>query len=586
MNSPLRLFWWILTPILLIFCLAVLVQGWIHSANLRAFHIDHEVANLQRMNQAKATELQSTMARGEDISALIRESSGRTDLRFTLIDADGLVLADSHRSPSEMDLHGTRPEVLDAKASGEGSSIRFSDTLGLDMVYGALRIEGPNRESIYLRCAKPLEELHENEGPASRRHWTLVLSLVLVLILITSLIAGTVSGHLDRLSRTINAMASGKFTSPLQQKGPQEFQTLALQINDMQEATKERVGSILKQRDQQEAMLTSMKEGIISLDQERRIISINPMARQLLRCPKDFEPIGRDLGEIFRHVELLDSLDALLEQAKEFEVEVILDDLRDVIIQVQGHLIGIDDSSEGFALLVMNDVSDLRRLENMRKNFVANVSHELKTPLTSIRGYAETLMGMPAFSDETPQRFLKRIEHNADRLHQIIEDLLMLSRLEQVGVPMEDLKAMNPKGLVENLVRELPQEWKDQIQCPDAYPEVKVRVHGPLLHQAMFNLVDNAFKYAGDHLSIEVKQRETHLDVSFTDRGPGIPSKHLPRLSQRFYRVDKARSRDQGGTGLGLSIVRHICEAHHGRLIVESEVGRGSTFTISLPLVA
>jgi two-component system phosphate regulon sensor histidine kinase PhoR len=358
-------------------------------------------------------------------------------------------------------------------------------------------------------------------------------------------------------------------------------------LNEIFTKNREKLVTIIQQRNNHEAILSGMKEGLIALDSNGRISEINSSAEQLLDM-RGIRKRGRSLGEILRSRKLIELQKRLTEKSEPFETEIVvhIGTSLERIFQVSGYV--TEESIESHhSLMVFTDITRLRKLENMRQEFVANVSHELKTPLTSIRGYAETLKDMSDFASEIPQKFLLRIEQNADRLHHIIEDLMSLSRIEQNGLAKDDLEILSIKFIFDQLKREVSKDLLSRVEFNILTEKEEVVAHSLLLHQALFNLVDNALKYSGEgkRVKVTVKDHESEKGFWFevSDNGQGIAKEHLPYLMDRFYRADKARSREKGGSGLGLSIVKHIAESHGGRVEIDSVLGEGSQFRLFLP---
>jgi two-component system, OmpR family, phosphate regulon sensor histidine kinase PhoR len=550
------------------------------------FYLQQEFSNLQRLLRVLSHEMIERLNAGTATKESLCQAYARNaDVRVTIIDLDGVVIADSHENPNVMDNHKNRPELISAKEHGEGVSSRMSPTLGVRMIYAGQRFD-LNRESFLLRVSMPLRDLEEEFKASFVNHIITALFVMILMSISVWWLCRRIAAPLESITKKVYQISRGLQEENIEPQGSLELQQLTHAINLMHQHSKERIATIIQQRNQQEAMLMGMKEGVISFDGEGYIQTINPMARHMLRCAPHLELQGRGLGDILRSSTLLDALEQLRMDGKDIDLEVVIEHLNETVVQVRGCRIESANTHENTYLVVLNDITHLRRLENMRRDFVANVSHELKTPLTSIRGYAETLANMKAFNDETALRFLNKIEHNADRLHNIIEDLLILSRIEQSGLPPQDIKAQHPKTIIDQLVAELPEDQRQRVNVKKISTLKKVLVHGPLFHQALYNLMENGLKYSGANGIVELTVLEQGSWISFqvSDNGPGIPAQHIPMLTQRFYRVDKDRSRSTGGTGLGLSIVKHIVEAHHGEFLIKSTVGEGSCFSIRLPI--
>lgn len=401
------------------------------------------------------------------------------------------------------------------------------------------------------------------------------------------LLARRAAAPLRYIKETANRFAAGEWDHRLAAPDSEEMVEAADALNEMARQVKLRMAALARRSDEQEAVLTSMVEGVLAVDAEQRVISVNAAAARLLGAsPAEVE--GRGLQEVVRNADLRRFVFNALRCEHPIEGNLVLRGPRDQLVQANGTALR-DASGRGIgAVIVLNDVSRLRQLENIRRDFAANVSHELRTPIASIKGFVETLLDGAMHRPEDAERFLQIIARQADRLNTIIEDLLSLSRIEQETQHGDIL--LSPGRLcevAEAAVRDCSdraaqRQIEIMFDCP---PELLANINSPLLEQAIINLLDNAIKYSEPPNRVELICRGEggEVLVSVRDHGCGIAEEHLPRLFERFYRVDKARSRKLGGTGLGLAIVKHIALAHHGRVTVESVVGQGSTFSIRLP---
>jgi two-component system phosphate regulon sensor histidine kinase PhoR len=370
-----------------------------------------------------------------------------------------------------------------------------------------------------------------------------------------------------------------------------ELATIASSVATLREQLEERGLLIGRQGTQQEAVLGSMMEGVLAIDARQRILGINRAAADLLGLDVE-DAVRRPLQEVVRNPDLRRFALLAIDCRDPVEDDLVLRGPRDRTIRLRGTALR-DMSGEGGAVIVLNDVTDVQRLENVRRDFVANVSHELKTPIASIKGFVETLLDGAADDPVDNRRFLQIVAKQADRLAAIIEDLLALSRIEQSEgagtLPLEPTRIADVLTAVigECAPRAAEKSIRLVTACED---DLTAEVNPPLLEQALINLADNAIKYSDDGRTTTIDAVAEGVDgtaqlvLSVRDEGRGIAPEHLPRLFERFYRVDSARSRALGGTGLGLSIVKHIAQAHGGTVTVESTVGVGTTFTMRLPL--
>lgn len=397
--------------------------------------------------------------------------------------------------------------------------------------------------------------------------------------------ARRISTPLKSLRAAVEAQVDGETHAPLPAVKVVEISELVDILVRLGERHGERLEGMLRINNEQEAVLAGMAEGVLAIDAERRVISLNRSAGHLLGVGPA-EIMGRALHEIVRNPELLRFVDQLLSTKKPLEQDIIFRQADERVLQVRGTLLANTQGLGFGAVFVLNDVSRLRRLENMRRDFAANVSHELKTPITSIKGFIETVLD--GATPEDTERFLRIVARQADRLDAIIDDLLSLSRIEKeaeasdIVLATTRLKEIVYGAAHDCLLKADERGVKFDIQCPD---DVQARVNALLLQQAVRNLLENAVKYSdsGGSVVVSVEALPEEVRIAVIDRGCGIAPEHHARLFERFYRVDKARSRKLGGTGLGLAIVKHIVLAHRGRVTVESALGKGSKFTIHLP---
>lgn len=412
-----------------------------------------------------------------------------------------------------------------------------------------------------------------------------------VILAISFFIAYRLSRPLEVLRHHLSQMAEGHLANKVKSLDTDlvEIHQLAAAMEKVRDQLQQRIQLITLQKNEQDALLASMVEGVIAVDHEMQILHVNKSAGQILSVSSD-DSIGQSLHEVVRVPEVLDSVELSLKQHAMHEKDIELVGRKTKYLQLHVSPLRMADDERYGAVLVFSDVSRIRELEGMRKNFVANVSHELRTPLTSIQGFAETLLNPTIKDPNEIKKYLEIIQRHAARLGRIIEDILTLSRIERDSESSQIEKRNTKLRPILMTAYEICQMKGAQkkinikINCSE---DLQVEVDPSLIEQAVINLVDNAIRYSNTestiHVNAEQKNNEIHIDV--VDQGVGIEQKQLSRIFERFYRVDKARSRELGGTGLGLSIVKHISIAHKGRVEVKSELGKGSTFTIVLPMV-
>ncbi len=537
------------------------------------------LAEISRRLEADAEMLQSLVVMHPDPAGLqtsLQGMSKRLEVRFTVIASDGKVLADSDSDPSGMDNHNGRPEVVQARAEGKGTQRRYSETLHTDMLYHALVI--PGSAGRVVRVALPLTRVEEGVGAVYKKLFLVFAGIVLVAAAVMFLVAREITQPLREIRLLADWVAAGDFTRKAQTRAPDEIGHVAAAFNRMAEELSARLEKLRTERSKLEAMISSMEEGVIPLDPEGRIEGANAAARTLFEL-RD-APQGLRLWEVIR-------LPGLEEAAlKALRDRVPVRDSFEVGPRVLSVRLSPVTDGQG-VVLVAHDITEDRRYDTLRREFVANVSHELRTPLSVVQGYTETLLEGAWKEEKSALEFLGIIDKNVRRLSAIVSDLLDLSKLESGGHVLEP-RPVDVKALVDRVTEAFRPvaERKGQQLTQEVAPRAgSVQADGALLERALSNLVENALKYTPEGGRVRVTASPDGGQVSFTveDNGMGIPEADLPRVFERFYRVDKSRSRDLGGTGLGLSIVKHIVQLHGGTISVRSNMGAGSAFTIRLP---
>ena len=507
------------------------------------------------------------------------------DHRLTLILPDGRVIGDSEVDAGRMDRHDDRPEVREAMAHGAGMSRRYSASLGKEMLYLAQRVplEGPAQAIV--RVSVPVRTVTREMDAANH---VLVVLLVVVLGATLALSYGAalrIVGPVSDLQRGLKRIGGGDLSYRLEIPPVPHLAELARSINQTADRLQKDIQALNEERNLRALILANMTRGVIAIDAHHAVMDLNESARRLLNL-RNPAPEGTRIGEVTRYPELLSLIDASEKGSDPVEREmtageVVLGMRATSLKDVAGRRVG--------TLVVLSDVTLLRKLETVRQDFVANVSHELRTPITSVKGFAETLLDGAMNEPETAERFLKIIVRQANQLESIIRDLLELSRLEQNSAQTLDLQVTPVADILKNAAELCQSRAADRgvalsLACEEGLTAV---VHAGLMEQAMVNLIDNAIKYGagGERAKVDIAALKEGSCVRITvrDYGNGIEHKHVERLFERFYRVDKGRSRELGGTGLGLAIVKHIVLIHKGTVGVESELGKGSTFTIRLP---
>jgi len=584
------LLWHIFLPFLGVSVLSlVLITGYT-SRSIRDFFYHQSAANLNARAQLLSAELAPLLIddREADIQRICRARGQATDTRITVILPDGRVVGDTREAPAVMDNHADRPEVRAALSGEVGSAQRYSPTLGHRRIYVAVPLQRDGQLLAVLRTSHSLAAIDEALVVVQQRIALGGLMLALAAAFISYVLARRISVPLREMKSGAERFAAGDLDTRLHlAPDSEEIGALADAFNAMAAQLQDRIHTIENQRKEQEAVLSSMVESVVAIDRDEMVIGMNQACARLLSIDPAVA-VGKTLHEVLRNPDLIVLGRAALASGEPVEGEIVL--RRDGERHLQVHATGLRGPKRERlgALLVLNDVTRIRRLESLRRDFVANVSHELRTPITSIKGFAETLQNEPPDDPAVAARFMGIINRQADRLQAIIDDLLSLSRLEQDGTasdliredtPLADVLQEAVNVATAKVATNLPLV---RIECP---ADLRAALNAPLIEQALVNLVDNSIKYGGEASEIVVTASATtsHISISVRDNGRGIAAEHLPRIFERFYRVDRARSRDLGGTGLGLAIVKHIAQAHGGEVHAESTPGQGATFTITLP---
>ncbi len=585
-----RLIWQIYPTYLAIALAALLAVAWLVSHSLEEFHLRQ--AGLDLEARARLVEHQAAALLDPPdplaLQQLARALGERTATRITLILPGGEVLGDSREEPARMDNHLNRPEVMAAMAGEVGREIRYSNTLDRNMLYVALPVMAGGRLLGVVRTSVAATALDRTLRGLYLRIAGGGLLVALAVSLVSLGVSRRIARPLEEMRRGADRFAHGELGQPLPVTGAEEVAGLAEALNRMAGQLDDRLGTVVRQRNEQEAVLASMVEGVLAVDRGERILRLNGAAEQLLGVTSA-EATGRPIQEAVRKTDLQRFVTRALESEDPVEADIVLRSAgEERFLQAHGTMLRDAQGEQIGALIVLNDVTRLRRLENMRKDFVANVSHELKTPITAIKGSVETLLDGALSDPESARRFLQIIARQGERLNLIIDDLLTLSRIEQeadrreIALQRTPLQEVLRAAVQACSVAAASRKVLIDLEVPEG---LEVQVNPALLEQAVINLIDNAVKYspADTRVRVEAEASGEGVSVRVRDQGCGIPREHLPRLFERFYRVDKARSRKAGGTGLGLAIVKHIVQAHGGRIEVESAPGEGSTFTILLP---
>jgi len=523
-----------------------------------------------------------------ELNQLINQFGKQIHTRITVILPDGTVIADSEENPKVMDNHSTRPEIIEAFSGKMGSSKRYSHTIEKNLMYVAIPVFDGEKIAGVVRTSIAITAIEETLSSIQSRIILAGILLVILTALVGWLIFRRISAPYEEITNGVARIAEGDLDYRIQTRKSKSLDKLATALNDMVSQLDEKIKTINRQKSEQQAVLQSMAEGVIAVDQNKHIITINRAAYNLLGLDSD-DIEGKKIKEIVRYKQLRKVFSHALKSHELIEDELVIPP-DDQYVQVHGTALTNEDGETIGALIVLNDVTRLRRLEAVRRDFVANVSHEIRTPLTSIKGFLETLMDGAIDDPETAKSFLDIMIKQSNRLNSIIEDLLSLASLEENEkhgtIPFSEIKILEVIKSAIQICRPTADQKNIKL-IANCNEDIEVQMNGTLIEQALVNLIENAVKYSPENTEVEIKYCPVEKGgvISVKDQGMGIEKEHLPRIFERFYRVDKARSRKLGGTGLGLAIVKHIAKVHNGKVTVESEPGKGSQFSLYIPLI-
>jgi len=586
-----RLLWKLYPSYVVIILISIVTVGIYVSTTLKSFYLRKTAEDLEV--EARLIEREASVTFGKEnrksLDTLCKTLGKAASARITMILTSGEVVGDSDEDPRTMENHAGRPEVKVALSGQTGISTRYSVTLQKEMMYVAIPVKKEGGIVGAVRVSIPIIAI---DSALRSLYGKIALFGVFMIILtaaISLFIARRISHPIGELKRGAQRFAQGDLAHRLFITGPRELGELTEALNKMALQLGEKIRMITEQRNELEAILSAMQEGVLACDTDERIITLNQAAGTLLGIDLSAAK-GHTVQEAIRNAGLQRFIGRIFleEGGGEAEAEIVLHGPERKFLQVTGTLLRDSEGKGIGALIVLNDITRLRLLENIRREFVANVSHELKTPITSIKGYVETLQEGAIDDRKNAPKFLEIIFKQADLLDALIDDLLSLSKIEQEAERGEVHVAEEPvRRIIEAAFEAHEAKARDRriqvtLHCE---VDVVVKTNARLLEQAVGNLLDNAIKYSepGGSVEIDVAQSKSEVTITVSDRGSGIAPEHLPRLFERFYRVDKGRSRELGGTGLGLAIVKHIVQAHGGDVTVESAPGKGSAFTIHLP---
>jgi two-component system, OmpR family, phosphate regulon sensor histidine kinase PhoR len=559
---------------------------------LREFY----VSSLSKRMEREARLLAHSLPLRSDAGSLDAESrqvAAELGARITIIAADGRVLGDSAEASATMENHGSRPEVSDAFLTGSGTAVRYSTTVGYDMLYGAFR-QTDGQYSRVIRVAMPLSDIESVIDSIRTTLWVGLLAVCALGLLLAFAFANGLSHRVKRLVDFSREVAKGSFPqNSFRRKRQDEIDLVEQHLNEMSLKIRDNIEQVIAEKEKVDSILRCMIEGVLVIDPKGHVLLINEQAEKMFHTGHDRDLRGASIVELSRHPDMRQTIQEVIAfnfARGLYSREIELDEGRWFRVNAVSLRNGKRENLG--SILVFHEITEIKRFESVRSDFVANVSHELRTPLTAIRGYVETLIRTPPADPADMQNFLGIIERHSERLSRLTEDLLLLSDLES-GKSQLVRQSLEAGHLIQRVL----EVFYDRAAKKNIKLSYSVEPGLPLLlgdldqlQQLFINVVDNAVKYtpAGGQVTISARpggarDSEPRIEIAVADTGPGIPERDLPRITERFYRVDKARSRDLGGTGLGLAIVKHIIQAHKGELQIESVVQKGTTVRVFLP---
>lgn len=583
-----HLIWQIFQPYLFIILVAFTIFAIYFASSFKDFYLKQTARELEQKADLIREYISEFSLDTDKINKILIDFDKLTGTRATLISIEGKVITDSRKNIDSMDKHSDREEFIEAINGNLGYSIRESSTLKTEMMYLAIPLKDKKNETIaVIRTSESIEEINY----LFRKIYIEILTASIIIFIISSIagyiLSRKVTKPISIIKQGAERFSRGDLKHKIYPFKVKEFDSLSESLNTMAKQLDEKIDMIVKQKNLQDAVLESMKEGLVAVDNNDVILLINNEAKEILNLAET-DITGRTIQETIRIPEIQNFFVKLFDKGRKEETEVIIQYEKEKVLQLTGTLLKDSNRNSIGAIVVMNDVSRLKYLDSIKKDLVANVSHELRTPLTAIMGFIETLKEGILNDPEKSQKFLDIISKNINRLNLIINDLLSLSRIEQA-------EEMNSVEFESVRIRDIILQAIDiyqfsanskniniELNCED---EKKCLVNPHLFEQAIGNLIDNSIKYSPENTKVKIKcgKDENNIYISIKDEGYGISQEHLPRLFERFYRIDKSRNREEGGTGLGLAIVKHIVQIHKGEIKVNSEPDKGTEFIIYIP---
>lgn len=576
-----------------IIIVAMFLTGFFLTRALKANVVNDLTVHLTTQAQIMATQLPRGLDEydypSEKLQNNARDFGAACQCRVTIINLEGMVVADSSLNFDQLrttENHRQRPEINSALQGQPSSNMRHSRTVKQDLMYSAVPIIKDSMTTGVVRLALPMAQVYQNIDQIKKTIFGVTLLMALLTIVLVHFFSRSISEPVSEMSRVASRIADGDYDAKIHYLPGDEHGQLGRALNQLSSRVKTTVQDLSREKTQLASILNNMVEAVVAVDLSGTVVAGNRALASFFDT--DLQKIlGQPFLECLRHNQLDELISGVLKDNQPRVKEIQIHSPMERILEAHAVPLMQEEVCMG-TLLVMHDISSIRNLEKIRKDFVANVSHELRTPLASIKGYTETLLSGALADQKNRKKFIEIIDHHADRMTRLVNDLLELSVLEKNQTPLnkervdlglvceEVIEEIQPLAHKKNVairieeVQKLPLIWADKNK----------------LKQVFINLIDNAIKASTNAGQVRVagEIKGDHVHVAVHDSGMGIPEEELPRIFERFYRVDKARSRDEGGTGLGLSIVKHIVEAHHGSISVESHLGKGSKFSFHIPI--
>jgi two-component system phosphate regulon sensor histidine kinase PhoR len=586
-GTPIR---WQLFPLFFLVVLAMTgISSLLAVRLLRELYLQHLQDDVAARAQIAAVALSDRdLTRSERLQEVVVAIGNRSGTRVTLIDPSGSALADSDRDPSTAENFAAYPEVATALRGQPDDAIRYSDSRQREMLFYALPISHEGSVVAVVRAAVPMPPAEQIHRPARLLAITAGAIGLLLATLLSILGAQWLARPFEEMRGAIERFGGGDFIHRIGPQSSTEANQIADSLEEMAQKLETRIAELERSNREQETLLAGMVEGVLAVDRAGKVLTLNPAARALFHVPPGLPaPIGRGLEQIIRNPDLLAFVRRALAASEPLQEELVLQETPPRFLRMHGSALRLESGEHLGAIVVFDDVSRDRNMERERRELAASVSHELRTPVTAIHGFLETLRDGAISQPKEAARFVEIALRQSERLQALIEDLVRLARIERENERAEVVRTMQPlRPILASAIevaRTMPggPEAVFELDCPE---DLEAPVDAELLEQAIGNLLSNALRYGAGPIRIRAAASRGHAEVSVHDEGPGIPPEHQERVFERFYVVDKARSRRHGGTGLGLAIVKHTARAHSADVLLESNPDQGTTFTIRLPL--